>query len=273
ARLGENPSQGYTLFTRAETAQKLVHIHPSAEELGRVWPARIAACANVSLAAQALANLNVAPRWADWRAGARADYEAFAKPVAVTGAFNMSEAMAHLAEALPADAIICNGAGNFAAWLHRFYKHRAPHTQLAPTSGAMGYGFPAAIAAKLTHPDREVVCVAGDGDFMMTSNEMATIARHNAGVITIVVDNGSFGTIRMHQERHFPARVHATDLVNPDFVAYAKAFGVWAKRVERTEDFPAALAEARKNTPALIHIKADVEDITPGRTISTLRAG
>ncbi|NWG54683.1 MAG: thiamine pyrophosphate-binding protein [Hydrogenophilaceae bacterium] len=273
ARLGENPSQGYTLFTRAETAAKLVHVHPCAEEVGRVWPARAGACADSGLAMAALAQLPVAPRWGVWRQAAREEYEAFSAPVAVGGAVNLSEIVAHLSAALPADAIIANGAGNFAAWLHRFHKHRAWPTQLAPTSGAMGYGFPAAIAAKLTHPDRTVICFAGDGDFMMTANEMATIARHKVGVVTIVIDNSSYGTIRMHQEREFPARVHATDLVNPDFVAFANAFGVWGVKVARTADFAPALREACARAPALIHVIADVENIAPGRTISALRGG
>lgn len=273
ARIGENPSQGYGLFTRAETAAKLVHFHPSAEEVNRVWPAKVGAVAHVSLAMQALAEIRVQARWSDWTKSARADYEAFAAPIAVSGGVNLSEVMAHLADALAPDAVVTNGAGNFAAWLHRFYKHRRSRTQLAPTSGAMGYGFPAAIAAKLAHPERDVVCVAGDGDFMMTANEMATIARHQVGVVTIVVDNGSYGTIRMHQEREFPAKVHATDLTNPDFVTFAAAFGVWGVRVEKTADFPAALAEARRRAPALVHVIADVENIAPGRTISALRRG
>jgi acetolactate synthase-1/2/3 large subunit len=220
---------------------------------------------------QTLAELKIAPRWGAWRKAARADYEAFVQPIPVSGKMNLSAAMAHLGDALPKDAIICNGAGNFAAWLHRFYRHRARRTQLAPTSGAMGYGFPAAIAAKLAHPDREVVCVAGDGDFLMSSQEMATIARHGVRVVVVVVDNSSYGTIRMHQEKEFPRRVHGTDLTNPDFVAFARSFGLWAARVERTEDFAEALGEARVRAPALIHVVADVEDIAPGQTISALR--
>jgi acetolactate synthase-1/2/3 large subunit len=167
---------------------------------------------------------------------------------------------------------MCNGAGNFAAWLHRFYRHRGFGTQLAPTSGAMGYGFPAAIAAKLVRPEREVVCFAGDGDFLMTGQELATAVQHGADVVVVVVDNGSYGTIRMHQEREFPGRVIATDLKNPDFAAYARAFGAWGETVERTQDFAPAFAAARKaGRPALIHLKTDVEAIAPGRTLSGLR--
>ncbi len=274
ARLGENATQGYTLFTPAETAQKLIHIHAGAEELGRVWPARHAAVADVGSAAAALRALRVTPQWAAWRADARADYEAWTKPVAVTGAVNMSDIVAHIAETAPADAIVANGAGNYAAWLHRFYRHRAFRTQLAPTSGAMGYGVPAAIAAKLAHPSREVYAFAGDGCFLMTGQELATAVQYGVHIVVIVVDNGSYGTIRMHQERHFPGRVSATDLRNPDFAAYARAFGAWGATVERTADFAPAFAAARTaGAPALIHVKTAVEDISPGRTLSALRAG
>lgn len=274
ARLGENPSQGYTLVTAADTARKLIHIHAGAEELGRVWPARHAAVADVANAAAGLKDVRVSARWSAWREAARADYVAWTKPVPVTGAVNMSEVVAHIADVAPADAIVTNGAGNYAAWLHRFYRHRVFRTQLAPTSGAMGYGVPAAIAAKLAHPEREVYAFAGDGCFLMTGQELATAVQYGVYVVIIVVDNGSYGTIRMHQERHFPGRVSATDLRNPDFAAYARAFGAWGATVERTEDFAAAFAEARNaGAPALIHVKTAVEDISPGRTIAALRAG
>ena len=274
ARLGDNPTQGYTLFTPDQTAERLIHIHPAPEELGRVWPAAVAAVADAATAALALAGLDLQQggRWAGWCAEGRADYEAFLQPVAVTGQVNLSEVVAHMAEVLPADAIVCNGAGNFASWLHRFYRHRAWPTQLAATSGAMGYGFPAAIAAKLVHPGREVICFAGDGDFLMTGQELATAVQYGANLVTIVVDNGSYGTIRAHQERRYPGRISGTDLSNPDFAAYARSFGAWAARVERTADFPAALAAARAaDSPALIHLVTDVEDIAPGRTITELR--
>jgi len=279
ARLGENPTQGYTLLDRTRTAETLIHIHPGPEELGRVWAPSLSATADNSLAALALANLDPGRTWPDQAAAAHADYLAFTAPVPVTGAVNMSACMAHLVDALPADAIVTNGAGNFAAWLHRFYRHRARHTQVAPTSGAMGYGYPAAVAAKSVHPDREVVCIAGDGDFLMTGQEIATAAQHDLGVVVVVVDNGTYGTIRMHQETHYPGapRVIATDLKNPDFVKYAEAFGAFAVRCETTEDFPAALNAARtaareQRRPALIHLITSAEDIAPGRTISGLRA-
>jgi acetolactate synthase-1/2/3 large subunit len=275
ARLGENPTLGYTLLTRARTAEVLIHIHPGPEELGRVWPTLMGAAADCSLAAIALSTIDPGR---DWRAGAataHADYQAFIQPVSVTGAVNMSEVIRHLAEALPADAILTNGAGNFAAWLHRFHRHRARHTQLAPTSGAMGYGYPAALAAKSVHPDREVICIAGDGDYLMTGQEIATAVQYGINVVVVVVDNGTYGTIRMHQETHYPgaARTIATDLVNPDFVKYAEAFGAFGIRCETTADFPAAFAAARNaGRPALVHLITSAEDIAPTRTITGLRS-
>lgn len=275
ARLGENPTQGYTLFDRARTAATLIHIHPGPEELGRVWTPLLSAAADNSLAAHALAAIDPGRSWHDEAAAAHADYRAFSTPVPVTGAVNMSECMAHLGEALPPDAIVTNGAGNFAAWLHRFYRHRACRTQLAPTSGAMGYGYPAAIAAKSVHPDRDVICIAGDGDYLMTGQELATAVQYGINVVVVVVDNGTYGTIRMHQEMHYPGgqRTIATDLRNPDFVAYAEAFGAFGVRCDRTEDFPAALEAARTaGRPALVHLITSAEDIAPNRTITGLRS-
>ncbi|MBX9803411.1 MAG: thiamine pyrophosphate-binding protein [Caulobacteraceae bacterium] len=274
ARLGENPTLGYTLLTRARTAETLIHIHPGPEELGRVWPTLMGATADNSLAAIALSDMDPGRDWKAEAATAQADYQAFIQPVSVTGAVNMSEVIRHLAEVLPADAILTNGAGNFAAWLHRFHRHRARRTQLAPTSGAMGYGYPAAIAAKSVHPDRDVICIAGDGDYLMTGQEIATAVQYGINVVVVVVDNGTYGTIRMHQEGHYPGpeRVMATDLVNPDFVRYAEAFGAFGIRCETTADFPAALAAARAaGRPAMVHLITSAEDIAPGRTITGLR--
>jgi acetolactate synthase-1/2/3 large subunit len=274
ARLGDNPTQGYTLFKPETLARTLVHIHPGPEELGRTWPAAVAAVANVAEAARSLCGLSVARRWEAWRAEGRADYEAFTAPIAVEGPVNLSEVYAHVAEVLPADAIIGNGAGNYAAWLHRFYRHRRFGTQLAPTSGAMGFGFPAIIAAKLLHPEREAISFAGDGCFQMNMQELATAVQYDARIVVVVVDNGSYGTIRMHQERDYPGRVSGTDLRNPDFAAFARACGAFAVTVDRTEDFPAAFAAARSaGAPALIHLKTPVEQISPARTITQLRAG
>jgi acetolactate synthase-1/2/3 large subunit len=275
ARMGENPTQGYTLFDRSEIGERLIHVHPGPEELGRVWPTLLGATADNSLAAHALSAIDPGRTWPDEAAAAHADYEAFSTPVPVTGAVNMSECMAHLAEALPADAVVTNGAGNFAAWLHRFYRHRACRTQLAPTSGAMGYGYPAAIAAKSVHPDRDVICIAGDGDYLMTGQEIATAVQYGINVVVVVVDNGTYGTIRMHQETHYPGaqRTIATDLKNPDFVRYAEAFGAFGIRCETTADFPAALDVARNaGRPALVHLITSAEDIAPNRTITGLRS-
>jgi acetolactate synthase-1/2/3 large subunit len=269
ARLGENPSQAYGLFTPAQTAARLIHVHPDPEELNRVWPAKVALCAAPPAMAKGLAALPGAKGDAAWRKAARADYEAWITPVSVTGAVNMSEVIAHLSEVAAPGAIFTNGAGNYAAWLHRFIKHRQGGRQIAPTSGAMGYGVPAAISAKLHHRDRDVICLAGDGCFMMSANELATAVQYDARVIFIVVDNGSFGTIRMHQERDYPKRVSGTDIRNPDFAAFAKSFGLWSARVETTDAFPAAFAAARAcGAPALIHVITSVADISPGRTLA-----
>ena len=275
ARLGENPTQGYTLLDRSRTAGVLVHTHPGPEEVGRVWPVALGATADNSLAALAVSAIDPGRTWHDQARAAHADYEAFIQPVQVTGAVNMSEVIRHLSEALPDDAILTNGAGNFAAWLHRFHRHTARRTQLAPTSGAMGYGYPAALAAKSVHPDRDVVCIAGDGDYLMTGQEIATAVQYGINAVVVVVDNGTYGTIRMHQEGHYPGaeRVIATDLKNPDFVKYAEAFGAFGVRCERTGDFPAALDAARNAArPALVHLITSAEDIAPGRTITGLRS-
>lgn len=273
ARLGENPTQGYTLLDRARTAGTLIHIHPGPEELGRVWPPLMAATACNSLAALALSTIEPGRTWHEHAEAAHADFLAFSSPVEVADGVNLSHVMQHLGDVLPADAIVTNGAGNFAAWLHRFYRHRSRRTQLAPTSGAMGYGYPAALAARAVHPAQEVICVSGDGDYLMTGQEIATAVQYGLNVVVIVVDNGTYGTIRMHQEGHYPGRVIATDLKNPDFVAYARAFGAFGVRCERTEDFPQALAAARAaGRPALIHLITSAEQIAPGRTISSLRA-
>ncbi len=275
ARLGENPSQGYGLFKPEETAQKLIHIHPDPRELNRVWPASVAAVAGNANAAQAISalRLKAGRGWGAWRAEARADFEAFIAPVKVTGAVNLSEIFTWLSKTLPSDAIVTNGAGNYAAWLHRYYLHRSFGTQLAPTSGAMGFGFPAAIAAKLTFPDRTVVGVAGDGCFLMAAADLATAVQYGANFPTIIVDNGSYGTIRMHQERDYPGRVSGTDLRNPDFAAYARAFGAWGATVTTTAEFAPAFTEAlQQKTPSLLHVKTSVEDILPGKSLTQMAA-
>jgi acetolactate synthase-1/2/3 large subunit len=269
-RLGEVTSQSYALFDRAETARKLVHIHPDPDELNRVWPCAIGIAADVSSAAEALSLIPLDGK--AWRAAtqdAHAEYAAFTAPIDVTGPLNLSRVFGHLQTAMPADTIVCNGAGNYAAWLHRFYGHRAPFTQLAPTSGAMGFGLPAAIAAKLAQPQRDVIAVAGDGCFMMAAPELATAVQYGAHILALVIDNGSLGTIRMHQEREFPGRQIATNLRNPDFVALARSFGAWAKLVETTAAFAPALAEARNHKGvALLHLRTSLKDIAPGKELA-----
>ncbi|MEO1038192.1 MAG: thiamine pyrophosphate-binding protein [Pseudomonadota bacterium] len=272
-RLGEMTSSGYTLFTREMTRERLVHIHPGAEELGRVYTPAQAVHASIPEAARALSEVLVdASAWSGEAALAHDAYKAFSSPVGVGSGVNLSEAFSWLSSHLPADAIVTNGAGNYAAWLHRFYRHESWRTQLAPTSGAMGYGVPAGIAAKIAEPERIVVSVSGDGCFLMCAQELATAKRYGAGVIFIVVDNGSYGTIRMHQERDYPARVSGTDLTNPDFRAFAESFGVKGFEIDTEADFPDAFiaAEAHEG-PSLIVIRGDVEQIAPGKTLSEVR--
>ncbi|HKE96222.1 MAG TPA: thiamine pyrophosphate-dependent enzyme [Povalibacter sp.] len=268
SRLGDIPTVGYTLFSAQDVAQKLIHIHPSAEDLNRVWHASLSAEANEASAAKELSGIRLQRTWPQWRSAARADYERSLEPVAAVGAVNLSQVFTYLSRTLPGDAILCNGAGNYTAWPSRFYRFRRPCTQLAPTSGAMGFGFPAGIAAKLLHPDRDVIALAGDGCFLMSGQELATAVQYDARLITLVIDNGSYGTIRMYQEREYPRRVMATRLQNPDFAAYARSFGAWGATVERTEEFAAAFEAARTcGAPALIHIKTSVEDILPGQRL------
>ncbi|HEY5807409.1 MAG TPA: thiamine pyrophosphate-dependent enzyme [Povalibacter sp.] len=269
SRMGDIPTMGYQLLSVQDAAEKLVHIHPAAEELNHVWQASLSAVANEANAAIALSGLKIGKKWTQWRVAARQDYEGSLEPVASVGAVNLSHIFTYLAKTLPADAILCNGAGNYATWPNRFYRYRKPCTQLAPTSGAMGFGFPAGIAAKLVHPERDVIAIAGDGCFLMTSQELATAVQHDVQLVTLVIDNGSYGTIRMYQEREYPRRVMATQLRNPDFAAFARSFGAWGATVERTEDFAAAFEQARHcGLPSLIHIRTSVEDILPGQTLT-----
>jgi acetolactate synthase I/II/III large subunit len=272
SRLAETTSSGYTLFESPTPRQTMIHVHPDTEELGRAYQARLPI--HASLRAFALALGETAPvasavqqRWHAWTAAARADYVEHSTPPSNTSAIegvDLAQVVAHLSEVLPDDAVISNGAGNYTVWVHRFYRYRAPATELAPTNGAMGYGLPAAIAAKIRNPERSVVCFAGDGCFMMYPQELATAMQYGAPLIVIVVNNGMLGTIRMHQEREYPGRVSATRLVNPDFTALARAFGAHAECVDRTEDFPAAFQRAqRAGTAALIELRTDPRQITP----------
>ncbi len=275
ARLDEMTTGAYERIGVPLAKQRLVHVFPDANELHRVTRAELAIPAHMDAFAAALngTTLTAPVRWDAWTKAARADYEAFIQPVSPPGALNPSAIHAWLRERLPEDAIVTNGAGNYAGWVHRFHVHRRLHTQLAPLSGAMGYGFPAAIAAKLKHPERLVIAHAGDGCFLMNGQELATAVQYGANLIICVWDNGSYGTIRMHQERNYPGRVSGTDLRNPDFAALAESYGAAGFTVTRTEDFTAAFeSAAQAGRPALIHIKMDVEAITPTSTISSLRA-
>ena len=278
SRLGEMTTGGYTLVEPPLPRQTLVHVHAGAEELGRVFqPTLPIHAGSPEFAAAAIDACVVAtqsPARRAWVAAAHADYLATLEPVSPPGALNLSAAMRTLRERLPDDAILTNGAGNFAVWAHRFFPFHGYRSQLAPTSGAMGYGLPAAIAAKIAEPRRVVVCIAGDGDFLMSGQELATAVHEDAAVIVLVVDNGMYGTIRMHQEREYPGRVVGTSLTNPDFAAFARSFGAHGETVERTEDFGPALEEAlAAGRPALLHLRVDPEGITPQATLTALREG
>ncbi|MFL5312336.1 MAG: thiamine pyrophosphate-binding protein [Myxococcales bacterium] len=273
-RLGEMTTSGYTLFEVPVPRQTLVHAHAGAEELGRVYAADLPINTGMPELAAALAQLRprAAAPWASETAAARAEYVAWNAPVRVPGPLQMAEIVGHLRERLPSDAIVTNGAGNFSTWAHRFYRYRRFKSQVAPTSGAMGYGVPAAVAAKALHPDRIVVAFAGDGDFLMTGQELATAVQHDLPIVVLLVNNGAYGTIRMHQERHYPGRVHGTNLVNPDFAAYARSFGASGELVETTEQFAPAFDRAlAAGRPALIELRLSEEVITPNTTLSQIR--
>ncbi|WP_020676143.1 thiamine pyrophosphate-binding protein [Geopsychrobacter electrodiphilus] len=276
SRMGEITSSGYTLLKSPCPEQKLIHVYPSPDELGRVYrpdlainasqPSFIAALAKM----EPISNIDNSARIAT----EHANYINFSTPLDTPGDVKMAQVINQLCDALPEEAIITNGAGNYAAFLHRFYQYRSYRTQLAPTSGSMGYGLPAAISAKLQYPERDVVCVAGDGCFMMHGQEFATAVQYGANIITLIVNNGMFGTIRMHQERNYPTRISGTNLRNPDFAAYARAFGGYGETVTRTEDFLGAFERARNSRqPAIIELKVDPEALTPLRTLSQVRAG
>lgn len=274
ARLGEMTTSGYSLLDIPRPRQKLVHIFPAAEELGRVYQPTLAINAGTAAALAALAKLTPAQaaRWSNLTCQAREDYLAWSTPTRIPGELQLGEIMAWLRERLPPEAIICNGAGNYTAWVHRFYRYRACGSQLAPTSGSMGYGTPAAVAAKRLYPDRPVIAFAGDGCFMMNGQELATAVQYDLPIVVIVVNNGMYGTIRMHQEREYPTRVSATELRNPDFAALARAYGALGETVKRTEEFEAAFERAMKaGKPALIELQLDPDAITPARTLSGIR--
>jgi acetolactate synthase-1/2/3 large subunit len=273
-RMGELPSQSYTLFDIPRPQMAFVHIHPGAEELGRVYSPTLPINATPTAFAAALENLDVPGSPRGDAEAAHAEYLSWTEaPTEQPGAVNLGAIMVWLREYLPDDAIVCNGAGNYAAWIHRFFRFRRFGQHVAPTSGSMGYGVPAAVAMKRFYPERPVVCIAGDGDFLMNGQEFATAVQYDLPFIVVIADNGIYGTIRMHQEREYPGRIVATDLRNPDFVAYARAFGGFGVSVENTAEFPAAFKEAQASgKPAIIRLAIDPEAITPMTTLAKIRA-
>jgi acetolactate synthase-1/2/3 large subunit len=274
ARLGEATTDGYTLITPDHPGQTLVHIHPDPNELGRVFHADLPICADMGELSE------MVDEWSDpdlvrFHSGEEAhqEWRDWSDPKPRDGVkLDLGPCVAVMRERLPHDTIICNGAGNFSGWWHRYWRYGVMPTQLAPTSGTMGYGLPASVAAALRFKDRPVVCVAGDGDFLMNGQELATAAQHGADLLVILVDNGAYGTIRMHQEREYPERISATQLSNPDFAALARAYGGWAETVTATDEFAPALDRAlERKGIRLIHCITDVEVISNATTISKLR--
>jgi acetolactate synthase I/II/III large subunit len=273
ARLGEATTDGYTIITPDHPGQILVHVHPDPNELGRVYRTDITICADPGQFAKTMTvpTTDFAARASG--AEAHAEWRVWNTPAPFDTPVDLGMCVKAMREALPADTIICNGAGNFSGWWHRYWPYGGPGTQLAPTAGAMGYGPPAAVAASLRRPNKCVVALAGDGDFMMNGQELATAIQYGCDILVIVVDNGVYGTIRMHQEREYPTRVSGTTLHNPDFAALARAYGGWAATVEATDQFAPALVEAMKHKGVrMLHLKTDPERISAGTTISTLRA-
>ncbi|HVK33139.1 MAG TPA: thiamine pyrophosphate-binding protein [Burkholderiaceae bacterium] len=281
-RLGEMTTGGYSHLVPPRPAQRLVHLHPGPEELGRVYAADLLLQASMACAGQALQTIDApaALPWRAWTEALRVDYEANLIAAAVEP-LDMAAIVKSIQRLVPEDTVYTNGAGNFSNWLHRFTRYPGRHlhgrTQLAPTSGAMGYGVPAAVAASLLYPQRTVINLAGDGDFLMTGQELATATAFGAGrgrgkLVSVVVDNGSYGTIRMHQEREYPGRVSGSDLINPDFAALARAYGWHAASVERTAQFEPAFADAMAaDRPSLIHVRLDTDVISPRTTIGAIR--
>jgi acetolactate synthase-1/2/3 large subunit len=273
ARLNELTSQGYSLFNIPAPQLKLVHAYPGAEEIGRVYQPHLGIHAAPQAFAAALDKLKPRRAPADVSA-AHQDYLDWSEtPLPQPGTVNLSEIMVWLRGHLPADSIICNGAGNYAGWIHRFYRFRRFNTQMGTVCGFMGYGVPAAVAMKTLYPQRSVLAINGDGDFLMNGQEFATAVQYKLPIIVLVFDNSTFGTIRMHQEREYPGRVSGTTLVNPDFAAMARSFGGFGAAVNRTEEFaPAFLAAEASGLPSIIHVKFDAEGITPTTTLSAIRA-
>jgi len=273
-RMSEIASSSYTLLDIPVPRQALVHVHPDPLELGRVYQPTVAINASPAAFLDAAKAIDLAAPWAEKREALRASYLHWSgRPGTLPGGFQYGDAMAWLRQRLPADAIIANGAGNFAGWIHRYYRFRDFATQLAPTSGSMGYGVPAGVLAKRHYPDRIVVTIAGDGDFLMNGQEFATAVHHGIPLMVLVIDNGIYGTIRMHQEKTFPGRVSATDLTSPDFAALARAYGGHGETVTLTSEFAPAFERAlASGKPAIVHCHLDPQAITPTATLDQIRA-
>jgi acetolactate synthase-1/2/3 large subunit len=273
ARPGEMTTSGYTLLEAPVPQQTLIHVHAGAEELGRVYRPTLAINSGYPQFAHAIEKLSFRdPGWKEKTQAARQEYLEWTAPRPMPGKVQYGELIKWLSDTLPEDAIVAGGAGNFAGWLHRHFRYKGFRTQLGSTNGSMGYGYPAAVAAKLAQPQRTVVALCGDGDFLMTGQEIATAAQYGAAFVALVVNNGLYGTIRMHQEREYPGRVFGTELKNPDFAAYARAFGGHGETVERTEDFAGAFERAsRSGKPAIIELRIDPDAITPATTLSAIR--
>lgn len=267
SRLGENTTNGYSLLTPPVPQQTLVHVHPDPNELGRVYQPALAIACGLSDFGNALSAIDIAgkEKRTAWLQEAREAYVRFSTPSPASAKYvDLSAVVGWLSDHLKDDALIANGAGNYTVWVHRYFRYRQPRTELAPTSGAMGYGVPAAIAAKLRYPDREVVAFAGDGCFLMYPQEIGTAVQHHANLVIIVANNGVYGTIRMHQERRYPGRVIATDILNPDFVALARSYGAFAERVETTDGFPDAYRRAAAaGRPAVLELRVDPAQLSP----------
>jgi acetolactate synthase-1/2/3 large subunit len=274
ARLGEMTTGAYTLIDIPVPKQALVHVHPGSDELGRVYHATLPINAGVGAFLSLASRLtpDAAPAWKDWTAAAHADYLENLKHPQTPGDVQMGDVMAWLRDHLAEDAILTTGAGNYSAWAHRFYQYRSFRTQLGPTNGSMGYGVPAAIAAKLADRNRTVIAFAGDGCFLMNGQELATAVQYGADVIFLVINNGMYGTIRMHQERSYPGRVSGTQLTNPDFAALARSYGLHGETVEKTADFADAFKRCEASgKPSLIEVRIDPEALTVKMSLSQIR--
>lgn len=275
ARLGEMTTSGYTLIDIPNPRQQLVHVHPSPDELGTVYAPDLPITATAEQFSAALDELPAPAEiaWRQRRADLKAAYEAALAPIATPGDVQLEQVINTVSDLLPQDGVVANGAGNYAAFVHRYFKYKSYRSQLAPTSGSMGYGLPAAIAAKLAEPTRPVVAFAGDGCFMMTSQELATAVQYGLDIVTIICNNGMYGTIRMHQEKSYPGRVVGTTLVNPDFAAFARSFGAHGETVRHTEEFRPAFERAlAAGKPSVIELKIDPEALTPRQSLSQIRS-